>query len=134
MISCWVHKSRFLHSQATEHYQCWFICAWLLKKNILYSYNLFYFSLVFSNFSNSNFVTQVTQKLIFFQIAKVTSLVLIFFFLLIFQFYFILFYFPKNVLILVYSNTVEYNEALSLRYLRLLFMECLVPVVPEKDD
>ncbi len=47
-------------------------------------------------------------------------------------------YFPiilmkKNVLTLVYSNTVEYNEALSLRYMRLLFVECLVPVVPETD-
>ncbi len=39
----------------------------------------------------------------------------------------------KNVLTLVYSNTVEYNEALSLRYMRLLFVECLVPVVPETD-
>ncbi len=58
------------------------------------------------------------------------------FFLLIFLFYCI--YFPvilmnKNVLTLVYSNTVEYNEALSLRYMRLLFVECLVPVVPETD-
>ncbi len=39
----------------------------------------------------------------------------------------------KNVLTLVYSNTVEYNEALSLCYMRLLFVECLVPVVPETD-